>query len=484
MNVFYGGSLKNKSIASSTLYFTGASILARVGGFVAQIVLGWILVKEEYGLFAITLSIASIFSCMRNGGTDQIIIQRGSEYTTLAPRIATFSIIFNVFICVLFLALSENISEYYGEPKLTLLLIVLAFGYLFATPGPILIAKLSIQKDFREISISNLITILSKHVLTIVLALLNFGIFSLLIPLAMQPLIGAVSAYFFVKSWPSFTGIRNVRMGNILRDSIWVIASNFAYQLSNNVQYFILGSYFSSSVIGVYFFAVQIINSPIALINGTVKSVVFPSLSGLLDDSLKYKNAVIKSIIVSYSIGALIGILGYLILPVLTDIIWKGKWNESIVFVRILCLIIPSGILINSLYEILASAGFWKDRFYLLALSIVVEMCSIWMVIDYLDMPRVALNMFLFRNIFLVLVCFYAIEKVCGTFSYIDIGMLFIPFSLVSGIMLYFDVFSIDLINSYAFYSLIFLAVCFYFLLLNRHMHIGKNLTTRLVKNA
>jgi PST family polysaccharide transporter len=482
--VFYGGSLRKKSIASSTLYFTGASILARVGGVITQIVLGWVLLKEEYGLFAITLSIASVFTCMRNGGTDQIIVQRGREYINLAPRIATFSLMFNVLICVLFLALSENIATYYGEPKLTVLLIVLAFGYLFATPGPILIAKLSIQKDFREISIANLITILSKHFLTIMLALLGFGIFSLLVPLAMQPLIGAISAFYFVRSWPKFAKFNDVKILDILNNSIWVIASNFAFNLSNNVQYFILGSYFSSSVIGVYFFAVQIINSPIALINGTVKSIVFPSLSGLLDNSLKYKNAVLKSIIVSYSIGALIGIFGYLILPTLTDVIWKGKWNESIVFVRILCLIIPSGILVNTLYEILASAGFWKNRFYLLAASIVVEVCSIWMVIDYLSMPRVALNMFLFRNFFLMLVCFYAVEKVCGKFCYIDIGMLFIPFSLVSGMLLYFDVFYVDEMNLYAFYGLILLAVCFYILLLNRYMHVGKNLTTRFAKNA
>lgn len=458
-------------------------MLARAGGFVVQIVLGWILVKEEYGLFAITLSIAGIFSCLRNGGTDQVIIQRGSEYVTLAPRIATFSLMFNVLVCILFLAVSEKIAIYYGEPELTSLLIVLAFGYLFATPGPILIAKLSIQKDFREISISNLITVLSKHVLTIVLALLGFGIFSLLIPLAMQPLIGAVSAYFFVKSWPSFTGFVNVRMWNILQSSIWVIASNFAYQLSSNVQYFILGYYFSSSVIGVYFFAAQIINSPITLINNTVKSIVFPSLSVLVDDP-KYKNAVIKSIVVSYGIGALIGILGYLILPVLTDMIWKGKWNESIIFIRILCLIMPSGILVNTLYEILASAGFWRNRFYLLIVSILVEACSIWIVIDYLDMSRVALNMFIFRNIFLVLACFYTIEKVCGAVNYIDIRMLFIPFTLVSATMLYFDVFSVDCINLYVFYSLIFLATFYYFSLLNRYMHIGRRFTMRFVKNV
>lgn len=458
-------------------------MLARAGGFLVQIVLGWILVKEEYGLFAITLSIASIFSCMRNGGTDQIIIQRGSEYATLAPRVATFSLMFNVFICILFLAVSEKIAIYYGEPELTSLLIVLAFGYLFATPGPILIAKLSIQKGFREISISNLITVLSKHVLTIVLALLGFGIFSLLIPLAMQPLIGAVSAYFFAKSWPSFSGFGNIRMWNILQSSIWVIASNFAYQLSSNVQYFIFGYYFSSSVIGVYFFAVQIINSPITLINNTVKSIVFPSLSVLVDDP-KYKNAVIKSIVVSYSIGALIGISGYLILPVLTDMIWKGKWNESIIFIRILCLIMPSGILVNTLYEILASSGFWRSRFYLLIVSIFVEVCSILMVIDYLDMSKVVMNMFIFRNLFLVLACLYTIEKVCGTIDFIDILVLFIPFTLVSVTMLYFDVLSVDFIDLYAFYIVIFLAASYYFLLLNRYMYIGKHLTKKFAKYA
>lgn len=470
----YGSIQKHPSVFSSTIVFTAASMLARLAGFIVQIVLGWVLVKEQYGLFAIALSIAAVFSCMRNGGTDQIIIQKGKEYNQLAPRIASFSLIFNLLVCLLFISLSSEISKYYDESQLNTLLIILAIGYLFATPGPILTAKLSIKKEFHKIAIANFVTIISKHLLTVVFAFIGFGVYSLLIPLALQPLISACIVFSYVKSWPGFSELKQIKILQILKSSIWVILSNFAFQLSNNIQYFVLAGYFSSSVIGVYFFAAQIINSPIALINNTVKGVIFPTLSNINDNRESYIRAAKKSLYISYTIGAIIAIIGIYIFPFITNIVWKGKWNESIVFIELLCLFIPLNISINTLYELLASSGLWRERFILLVLSTIVDVTAIFLVINQLDVLVVVTSLLISKVIFCFFACNFSIIRICGKIEGVDVILLFVPFTISSIVLVHNELLKVFQITSLELTVIFSLSLIYYFLLFHRYMNINK----------
>ena len=466
--------MKSRTTLFNTIIYTSASVIAKLGGFVVQIILGWVLIKEEYGLFAIALSISAVFSCLRNGGTDQVIIQRGDEYESLAPQIASLSIVFNVVICMLILGFSEEISNFYDEPELAPLLFVLAIGYLFATPGPILIAKLAIQNKFKEIAFINLITVLAKHGLTIALAIIGFGVFSLLVPLAIQPVIGAVIAFQFVKSWPGFKVPGSFELKKLLSSSIWVVLSNLGFQLSNNIQYFILARYLDSATIGSYFFAVQIINSPISLINNTVKGVVFPVLSNINEDKKRYKASVIKSIMISFSIGCIIGLVGYIVFPKIVGFVWKGKWDVSIVYVKLLCFLVPITILMNTIYEILASAGLWKDRFILLILAVLVDVLAIFFTINEYLLITVVGNIVLWRLFFTFISCFYLLRRVCGKFQIVDIVLMFVSFYLIALFVLFSESWEGFENNRDELLGLFVLGVLYYILIFNRCVPVHK----------
>lgn len=458
------------------MFFAGTSTVARFGGLIVQFVLGWLLGKDEYGIFAIALSISAVASCVRNGGTDQIIIQRGKEYDSFAPRVATFSLIFNIIASIVVISISGYLAQYYENDSLQWLLVVLAIGYLMATPAPILIAKLSIQKKFRSVAIINLITVLLKHGLTILLALFGLGVFSLVIPLALQPLIGAVICFFFIKSWPGFAKLKDVLFLDVLKSSAWVIASNLSLQLAMNIQYFLLGAYFSTASVGIYFFAVQLVNSPIALINNTVKGVVFPSLSNIYEDREKYQAAVFKSISVAYSVGIILGLIGYMIVPTIADILWQGRWQDSNIYIELMCLMIPSLILSNAIYEILASAGLWKNRFVVLVITTILEVIAIKVFVGYGELHTVILGLLLVRGAFVVLLSFYAIRKICDQSLTIKMVTLFVPYLCVLGVYTALAVTQNNMLLEAAMYGLLMVAVVYYYLLLNKHIDVNKKI--------
>lgn len=419
----------------SAIFFMFTSLVARAGGFLVQIILGWVLSKDEFGIYALALSISAVAACMRNGGTDQIIIQRGREFASLAPDIATFSLIFNGFICFLVILLSRSISSYYGESDLFIFILVLSLGYLLATPGPIYIAFLSINKRFKEVSIANLATILCKHVLTIALVLLGLGVFGMVIALAVQPLFLALMGFIYCKFLPSFSKLSWNRFKSIFRDSRWVIASSFGLQMTQNIQYFLFGSYFSASTIGIYFFAVQLINSPIALMTSTMNSIVFPSLTAKVDDKNSYSKAVSNCMITAFSIGSVIGFGGFIFFPIIMEIIWQEKWVESIPFVQIVSLMMPVIILRNAISEIVGSSGHWKLNFYIFSIYTLIEIITIFYFLSTNNFYMICMAMLVSRFLICILVCIFIKTKYfpsLGSSFIFFVKLFFINFTITA----------------------------------------------------
>ena len=50
-----------KTIFRGSVLMVGATVAARIVGVVVQIILGWILAKEDFGRYGIALSLTAIF---------------------------------------------------------------------------------------------------------------------------------------------------------------------------------------------------------------------------------------------------------------------------------------------------------------------------------------------------------------------------------------------------------------------------------------
>ena len=53
--------------------------VGKASALAAQIVLGWILFEDDWGLYALTLSVAALLQLLRNGGIGHVLIQRGPD---------------------------------------------------------------------------------------------------------------------------------------------------------------------------------------------------------------------------------------------------------------------------------------------------------------------------------------------------------------------------------------------------------------------
>src|SRR5690606_24569676 len=83
-------------ILNGAIWSLSANVAVRAASLAAQVVLGMLLTREDFGVYGIALSLSALLSALSNGGTQQVLIKRWSEFDELAPKINFVALIFNV----------------------------------------------------------------------------------------------------------------------------------------------------------------------------------------------------------------------------------------------------------------------------------------------------------------------------------------------------------------------------------------------------
>ncbi|MDB4305837.1 oligosaccharide flippase family protein, partial [Akkermansiaceae bacterium] len=178
--------LHSKNSLWSALEQFGGKILALLGAAV----MARILEKEDFGLFATVAIVFTLNQQIIDGGLSQKVLQRRGDYRDDLNAFFWSNNALSIFMVIVLLLLSNQISEFFGEPRLNSLLAALCLVTLvsnFFQAGSIDLIK---QGKHSLIAKIRLITGLSGTISGISMAFLGFGVWSLI----GQQLVGATFA--------------------------------------------------------------------------------------------------------------------------------------------------------------------------------------------------------------------------------------------------------------------------------------------------
>jgi O-antigen/teichoic acid export membrane protein len=352
------------SVAKNTLRGVAwgalGSIIGKLAGLAAQFILGWILTKEDFAIYAIGISFSSIVSCLNNGGTQKILIQKGNEYNFLAWGIFNISIIFNVIILITLVIGAKPIAEYYQLPQLTLIISLLGLSVFLATPGFIFHAKLMGELRFRTTQILAICSHIIKHGSSVIFAYLGFGSLSLVLPLIVIAITDSILSGLVVKKLPLRRNMSYQEVLTILNSSKWIIASSLAASLVQNGDNLAISLTADKLTLGVYFFAYQLTFSFASLLGGSLQSVLMPTFVNFKSDIERHGSALLKASSILIIITSMASFSLLIVAEPIVDILWKGKWNEAISVIQILCFSLPFVILSSVSKASIEAMGSWK----------------------------------------------------------------------------------------------------------------------------
>ncbi|MFB6343395.1 lipopolysaccharide biosynthesis protein [Saccharicrinis sp. FJH62] len=306
--------------------------------FFSGIYIARILSPNDYGLvgmMAIFLGISQVFI---DSGFRATLIQKGNNITHDHYNVV---FIFNLVVSIAFyLAIffgAPFIADFYGEPQLLMIARILGLNLIFISLGLIHQTILEKSLKFRSLAKARLSAILVSTICGIVIAILGFGVWSLVIMNLLLNLVYTIIVWVINRWSPSISFDFKI-FKELFKKSIQIFSSGILNAISNNIYSLVIGKLFSTADVGFFSQGEKLQKRISSFIGSTFQGVMYPVQSLMQDDIPRLKNAVRRNVSLTslVSLPALVGLIAIarpFVLVTLTE-----KWAPSIYFLQLLSL--------------------------------------------------------------------------------------------------------------------------------------------------
>jgi len=305
--------------------------------FVIQLILARLLLPEDYGIIALIVIFISIATVFVQSGFNTALIQKKNADDTDFSSVLYLSLIVSSLIYTVLFISAPHIAEFYQEPKLIKVIRVLGVVLFFGAINSIQYAIISRTMQFKRLFFSSLGGVVISGVVGIILAYNGFGVWSLVGQQIINEFLIAVILWGTVKWRPQ--SVFSVTRVKILFSFGWkLLCSALIDTLYTNVYGLVIGKIYNAQMLGYYNRGQQFPNFIVSNINGSIQSVLLPTLSAHQDDKLKVKSMVRRSIITSafFVFPMMIGLA--VCAEPLVKILLTEKWLKAVPFLQILCI--------------------------------------------------------------------------------------------------------------------------------------------------
>lgn len=303
--------------------------------FITNMVLARLLMPADFG----TIGMLGIFIVLSEtfiiGGFGQALIQKKNpthiDYTT----VFYWNLVASIVMYALLYAFSPIISRFYEMPQLEP--IVRVYGLVLIISAFSIVQNNQLQKslNFKALSMRNITAAFFGTVVSIIMALYGFGVWSLVASHLVNAIISVVLLWRLSSwrptwnfSWQSFKELFS--FGSLMA------LSSLVDQFYKEMQGLIIGKWYSPADLGYYSQAKKLENIPTSSLSQIVSQVTFPVFSKLQDDKVKLKTGVRKCTAAVTFLNFPLNILLIAIASPLIRILYGPNWEQSILYFQLM----------------------------------------------------------------------------------------------------------------------------------------------------
>lgn len=328
--------LVKSKIIKGGFYLTIVNTLSQFLSIGVNIVLARLLLPEDFGLVALTMTFIGFIVLFTSLGFGASIIHETEVSQQKLSSIYWLNLALSFISFVIILSTAQLAADFYNEQELASIASLAAITILI-TPFFITHYKLLEKElEFKTISKINLSGTILGALSAVLGAFMGLGVFALIIQSLVSTFIRLILVLYF-KRWKPSLYFNFKEIKEMTWYSLKFKASNIAFYFERNIDYLILGKFFTSIILGYYAFAYNIMYTPVKRISYIFSEVLFPSFSSFKDD----KEKIIKGYFKSVRLIAMISIPAMTIIAFNAELIiqtvFGSKWDEAIPIVKILC---------------------------------------------------------------------------------------------------------------------------------------------------
>ncbi len=356
-----GESLTRQS-ARGFFWMLAQTVGSKIFSFAGQIVLARLLAPRDFGLVALAYTVVAITTVIRQTGIQQILVQRHKHYRRWANPAFWFELTVSLATAaMLVVAAPIAAGVFHSPPLIGLILVIAAAAPLnpwYVVPN----AGLMIGMRFRAIAAVNIGYNLVAMVVSILLAWRGFGAYSFVIPLLVA---GVVRAFWLWRLARPPIRLRPQmrRWKFLIGDSVYMLGTGFLSSVYVQAGCLVLGLLYAKSVVGQFFFALNLSTQVQQVLAQNLGSVLLPALAKLQDDRPRQVAALLRASRMLAFVGVPLSLLLAVVAKPVILIVYGAKWLPAVPVLRILAVAMALSVPSSLAYTALQSQGRFRVVF-------------------------------------------------------------------------------------------------------------------------
>ncbi len=298
------------------------SLLLKLGTLAIGIVLARLLAPEQFGVFAVALTVQLVLMSLADLGMTADLV-RSADPARLAPTVGTLGLATGAMLTTTLALSAQGLADLLGSPEAGPVIQVMSFSLLMAGAGVVPYAALQrrfAQKELFGIALADFTV---SSTLTLMLVLSGYGVMGLAIGRLAAQLVTLVLQFVLSGERIRFGFNRTVAPG-VLAFGLPVAGANVLSWALLNVDNVVISRLAGPVALGFYFLAFNVSNWPMSALGQVVRSISIPAFarvaSGRSDRSIA---AVIGPV---WAVSLLAGLMLAVLSAPLVELVYGSRW--------------------------------------------------------------------------------------------------------------------------------------------------------------
>ena len=365
----------NKKNIASGFFITGFKrIFTQVAQILLSIIIARLVSPSDYGILGIIMVLVHISTVFIDNGLGSALIYKHNLNQNDINTVFTFNVCLSSLFYIIIFFTAPFISSFFEIPSLNIYLKVCSIIIFIDSLYIVSTAILKVQGKYTKLAIANFSSTTISGIVGIFFAYIGLGIWALVIQSITKSCINLlILTTNSVK--PKF-GFKISSFKALFSYSINIFTASSITKIVEEFTTFFIGKVYNAYDLGIYSRSSQFAMIPNTGIGSAVNVVIFPTLSGLKNNleafSHTFKEFIIKLAIISIPIYFTLSLIAKpMIMTVLTE-----KWQETIIYLQILCfgriLCLISTVTIQALNACGRTDLSMKQQFYKLGIKTIM----------------------------------------------------------------------------------------------------------------
>jgi PST family polysaccharide transporter len=251
--------LKEKAVRGGVarLCAQGMVFLLRIASL---IVLSRLLSPKDFGLVNMVAVFTTLLFLLRDFGLSAASVQQSTVTQEQISGLFWINIMIGTAIWLLAVAFAPAVANFYGEPRLYGVTVVLAGSFFFNAVGVQHSALLQRQMRFNTLALINMISSASAVIIGIAGAMAGYGYWALVAMSLTSPLTSTLG-FWLATGWVPSRPYSWAGIGSLIRFGSGLTLTSMLVYIGYNAEKVMIGRLWGAEAIGIYGRGYQIISS-------------------------------------------------------------------------------------------------------------------------------------------------------------------------------------------------------------------------------